>query len=202
MQESIKLIEEAKIDANIMEELIVKYKPNVNRIAREYFLIGGDFNDIFQEGLISLYRAILSFDASKNDNFESYANICINRGIQTAIKLANRKKNNPLNDYVSINLQGGIGENMEENAKLILDKKTIKVEENCIDKIEGKNTILKIKELLNEKQYKVLMLFLNGYSYNEIAERTDLNIKQVDNAVQNIKRKLIKNKNELLKRDK
>ena len=89
-------------DQNAMDQLLQRFKSKVIAISREYFLIGADFDDLIQEGMIGLYRAINVYDPNKNHNFSAFASLCIHRQLQNAVKNANRKKNSPLNSYLPI----------------------------------------------------------------------------------------------------
>lgn len=191
--ELLELIEKAKLgDIESMEDILQFFKPKVNAICREYFLIGADFDDILQEGMIGLYKAVQNYDKGKNDNFARFASMCIHRQIQSAVKIANAKKNLPLNDYFSINEEGAIESDNERTAQIILVTKDRIVEKISLQKEKNSYIINKIKELLNPEQYKILILYLNGYSYGEIAEFSSLTVKKVDNTIQTIKKKLKK----------
>lgn len=191
--ELIELIEKAKCgDIESMETILQFFKPKVNAICREYFLIGSDFDDILQEGMIGLYKAIQNYDKVKNDNFSRFASLCIHRQIQSAVKNANAKKNMPLNDYFSINEDGSVESDGERSPQIILVTKDRIVEKISLQKEKNSYIINQIKELLNELQYKILLLYLNGYSYNEISQMTEMSTKKIDNTIQTIKKKLKK----------
>lgn len=191
--EIVELIEKAKLgDIESMEGILQFFKPKVNAICREYFLIGADFDDILQEGMIGLYKAVQNYDKIKNDNFAKFASMCIHRQIQSAVKIANAKKNMPLNDYFSINTEGAIESDGERSAQIILVTKDRIVEKISLQKEKNSYIINKIKESLSSEQYKILILYLNGYSYGEIAEISNRSVKNVDNTIQIIKKKLKK----------
>lgn len=191
MLEISTILESAKNGNGESMELILKsFKPKVNAICREYFLIGSDFDDILQEGMIGLYKAIQNYDSAKNDNFARFASLCIHRQIQNAVKIANSKKNLPLNDYFSINIEGEIESDGERSPQIILVTKDRVAEKVSLAKEKNSNIIKKIKEILNDLQFKVLIYYLNGYSYNEIASIIDEKPKKIDNIIQQIKRKL------------
>lgn len=191
MLEISTILESAKKGNGESMELILKsFKPKVNAICREYFLIGSDFDDILQEGMIGLYKAIQNYDQAKNDNFARFASLCIHRQIQNAVKIANSKKNLPLNDYFSINIEGEIESDGERSPQIILVTKDRVAEKVSLAKEKNSNIIKKIKEILNDLQFKVLIYYLNGYSYNEIASIIDEKPKKIDNIIQQIKRKL------------
>lgn len=191
MDEILELIKKAQNgDSESIELILSCFKAKVSSICREYFLIGSDYDDIVQEGMIGLYKAIQSFDADKNDNFAVYASICIHRQIQSAVRLANSKKNLPLNDYFSINTEGEIETENEKSPQIILVTKDRVAEKVSLAKEQNSKLQEEIKKLLNETQYRILCLYLNGYSYSEIAVLLNLNTKKVDNSIQVIKKKL------------
>lgn len=175
-----------------MENILQLFKSKVNAICREYFLIGADFDDILQEGMIGLYKAIQNYNPEKNDNFARFASLCIHRQIQSAVKIANAKKNLPLNEYYSINEDGAIENDKEKSAQIILVTKDRIVEKISLQKEKNSYIINQIKQTLNELQFKILILYLNGYSYNEIATNINSTAKKIDNTIQTIKKKLKK----------
>ncbi len=176
-------------DEQSMEELIRLLKPKVIAIAREYFLVGADFDDLLQEGMIGLYKAIMVYDETKNHNFNMFASLCIHRQIQNAVKLANRKKNAPLNQYISINNYGKIKLDGEENLTLIIEDGG-DIEKNFVSKEMNGILLSKVQAILNDEQFALLKLFLNGATYQEMAQILDKSTKQVDNMLQAIKKKL------------
>ncbi len=176
-------------DSLAMESLIRMFKPKVIAISREYFLMGADVDDLIQEGMIGLYKAIMVYDENKNHNFGAFASLCIHRQMQNAVKLANRQKNSPLNSYLPINYYGGVNNDEGENNLVIVDDNS-DFEKEYIDKELNAILISKVKNILSESQFELLKLFLNGLSYNAIAEKLDISTKQVDNNLQAIKKKL------------
>ena len=194
-------MEEAKINQLVslakqhneeaMEELLSFYKSKVTAISREYFLIGAEFDDLIQEGMIGLYKAISVYDEEKNNNFSAFASLCIHRQLQNAVKNANRKKNQPLNSYVPIKYYDGSNASDEEQlTKLVIVDDTSNIEQNYIDKEMQAILISKVKEMLSDQQFSVLKMFLNGESYINIAKSFNLTCKNVDNMLQAIKKKL------------
>lgn len=178
-------------DSEAMEELLQHFKPKVIAISREYFLIGAEFDDLIQEGMIGLYKAIGVYDATKNHNFSAFASLCIHRQLQNAVKNANRKKNNPLNSYLPIKYYDGSSSSEEDSIlRLVIADDNSNIEQNYIDKEINTIVISKVKDLLTEEQFKVLKHFLNGDSYGLIAEKNNITAKQVDNMLQAIKKKL------------
>ena len=186
------LITKAKShDSEAMEELLQQFKPKVIAISREYFLIGAEFDDLIQEGMIGLYKAIGVYDASKNHSFSAFASLCIHRQLQNAVKNANRKKNNPLNSYLPIKYYDGSSSSEEDSIlRLVIADDNSNIEQNYIDKEINTIVISKVKDMLTEEQFKVLNHFLNGDSYGLIAEKNNMTSKQVDNMLQAIKKKL------------
>ena len=178
-------------DTKATEELLTLFKSKVTAICREYFLIGAEFDDLIQEGMIGLYKAISVYDETKNHNFSAFASLCIHRQLQNAVKNANRKKNNPLNSYVPIKYYDGTRDTDDDGVtNLVIVDDTSDIEQNYIDKELKAIVISKVKEILSTQQYSILKMFLNGESYVNIAKTFDLSTKQVDNMLQAIKKKL------------
>ncbi|WP_373288444.1 RNA polymerase sporulation sigma factor SigH [Calditerricola satsumensis] len=177
-------------DNDALEYLINKYKPFVRNKARSYFLIGADREDIIQEGMIGLYKAIRDFRGDKLTSFKAFAELCITRQIITAIKTATRQKHIPLNSYIS--LDKPIYD--EDSDRTLLDvlcgSRVADPEELIINQEEFDDIELKISEILSDLERKVLMLYLDGRSYQEIAVNLDRHVKSIDNALQRVKRKL------------
>ncbi len=196
--EVLTLIEEAqKQNEQAMENLLRMFKPKVIAISREYFLIGADDDDLIQEGMIGLYKAIMVYDKTKNHNFSAFASLCIHRQLQNAVKNANRIKNAPLNSYLPINYYGGVGDDGNKSFKLVIVDDNSDIEKEYIDKELTAIVISKVKNLLTEQQFNMLKMFLNGLSYSQMAEMLDVTTKQVDNTLQAIKRKLHSIKGEI-----
>ena len=211
-QEIIELINMAhNHNAEAMETLMQSFKPKVIAIAREYFLIGAEFDDLIQEGMIGLFNAITAYDANKNHNFSSFASLCIHRKVQNAYecnkikeyyikylgyisienayKNAKHNKRNPLNSYIPINNFDDHGDD-EEKLKLVIVDDESNFEQNFIDKEMTTILISRVKDLLNEKEFRLLKKFLNGETYDKMAQEMKLTLKQMDNTLQAIKRKL------------
>ena len=191
-KEISKLIAQAKNNnEEAVEQLFAIFKPKVIAIAREYFLVGAEFDDLLQEGMIGLYKAIAVYDEEKNHSFSAFASLCIHRQLQNAVKNANRKKNSPLNSYVPIKYYDGSVSSEEDNVlKLVIVDDNSDIEQNYIDKELNTIVISKVKDILTDEQFTLLKMFLNGESYNYIAEKLNLSTKQVDNSLQAIKKKL------------
>jgi RNA polymerase sporulation-specific sigma factor len=179
-------------DVKAQEHIIHKYKNFVRAKAKSYFLIGADKEDIIQEGMIGLYKAIRDFKADKLSSFRAFAELCITRQIITAIKTATRQKHIPLNSYVSLNKP--IYD--EESDRTLLDvlsgTKISDPEELIIGREELENMEVKIGEVLSDLEWEVLKSYLEGKSYQEIACDLDRHAKSIDNALQRVKRKLEK----------
>lgn len=172
------------------EELLRRYKNFVRRKVRAYFLVGADSDDIVQEGMIGLYKAIRDYDPKKNDNFKAFAELCITRQVITAVKASNRNKHTPLNSYVSLNRP--VFEN-ESDATLfdVITQKTASDPEELVIDAEAVSEIKsKAKGVLSKFEFEVFEQFLKGDSYTEIAERTGRQPKSIDNALQRIKKKI------------
>jgi len=189
-EELISYAQEGNNDA--LEYVINKYKNFVRSRARSYFLIGADREDIIQEGMIGLYKAIRDFDAGKQSSFRAFAELCITRQIITAIKTATRQKHIPLNSYVSLN-KPVFDEDSDKTLLDILGQgKMVDPEEMLINREDYAGMETRIGELLSSLEWEVLSLYLDGKSYQEIAEELDKQIKSIDNALQRVKRKLEK----------
>ncbi len=189
-EELLKLIQ--KGDNNALERLINKYKELVNMKVSKYFIIGAEKEDIFQEGMIGLYKAIKSYNIEKQNSFKTFANLCIERQLITAIKTSNRQKHMPLNSYLSLNANA-----YDEDDTALIDVLNSKVTEDPLDTITKKEYYQtvekKIEENLSGFEKEVLQRYAKGESYVKIAEKLDTPVKSVDNAIQRIRKKAIKN---------
>ncbi|MCK9217500.1 MAG: RNA polymerase sporulation sigma factor SigH [Firmicutes bacterium] len=179
-------------DKEALEYLINKYKNFVRAKARSYFLIGADKEDIVQEGMIGLYKAIRDFKNDKLSSFRAFAELCITRQIITAIKTATRQKHIPLNSYISLNKPIYDEESDRTLLDILTSVKITDPEELIINKEELCSIELKIGEILSDLELEVLMSYLQGKSYQEIAVDLDRHVKSIDNALQRVKRKLEK----------
>lgn len=177
-------------DSGALEYLIHKYKNFVRAKARSYFLIGADHEDIVQEGMIGLYKAIRDFKGDKLSSFKAFAELCITRQIITAIKTATRQKHIPLNSYVSLDRPIYDEDSDRTLLDVICGNRVTDPEELLINQEEFVDIELKMGEILSELERKVLMLYLDGRSYQEISIDLDRHVKSIDNALQRVKRKL------------
>lgn len=179
-------------DQEALEYLINKYRNFVRSKARSYFLIGADHDDIMQEGMIGLYKAIRDFRSDKLSSFRAFAELCITRQIITAIKTATRKKHIPLNSYVSLNKPIYDEESDRTLLDIITSAKVSNPEELIINQEDYSSIESKIVELLSSLEWEVLISYLQGKSYQEIAVDLQRHVKSIDNALQRVKRKLEK----------
>lgn len=173
-----------------LEFLIAKYKNFVRAKARSYFLIGADREDIIQEGMIGLYKAIRDFRSDKLSSFRAFAELCITRQIITAIKTATRQKHIPLNSYVSLNKPIYDEDSDRTLLDVISGSKITDPEELIISREEFGDIEQRMGEILSDLEWKVLMAYLDGKSYQEIADELHRHVKSIDNALQRVKRKL------------
>ena len=181
-------------DEQALSFLLDKYKDIVNAKVGKYFIIGAEKEDIIQEGMIGLYKAIKGFDVCKQNSFKTFANLCIERQLITAIKSSNRQKHMPLNSYLSLNTSAY--EDNEDGTELIetFEVDTIEDPLETIMKQESFNEIQNaVQKSLSKFEGQVLERYMQGDSYEVIAKRLDTPIKSVDNAIQRIRKKAIKN---------
>ncbi|MCY9590679.1 RNA polymerase sporulation sigma factor SigH [Paenibacillus chitinolyticus] len=177
-------------NSDALEYLINKYRNFVRAKARSYFLIGADREDIVQEGMIGLYKSIRDFRGDKLSSFKAFAELCITRQIITAIKTATRQKHIPLNSYVSLDKPIYDEDSDRTLLDVICGSKVTDPEELIINQEEFSGLEDKMGEILSDLERRVLMLYLDGRSYQEIAVDLDRHVKSIDNALQRVKRKL------------
>ncbi len=188
------LIEKIRLGDNEAQNyLLEKYRNVVNMKANRFFLIGAESDDIVQEGMIGLFKAIQSFDLDKkNNSFKTFANLCIERQLITAIKTSNRQKHIPLNSYFSLNISA-YDENEDTEVIDILDANTVEDPLETITKREYREILEnKIEQNLSTFEKKVLDRYIQGESYVDIATKLDSPVKAIDNAIQRIRKKAIK----------
>ncbi len=189
-EELILIIKEGDIHAE--EYLFLKYYYLMKLIVGSFFILGGDKEDLLQEAMIGLYKAIKDYNCEKNSSFRTFAELCIKRQIITAVRQASRQKHNPLNNYISINTRSY--ENSEDliflekyksskiidPEKLIVGKEQAELIEDIIDKV------------LSNFEKEVLEHYLEGKTYSEISILMNKNEKAIDNALQRVKKKILK----------
>ena len=185
-----------KKDTDALDFLICKYKDLVNSKVNKYFIIGVEKEDIVQEGLIGLYKAIKDYKPDKQNSFKSFANLCIERQLITAIKSSNRQKHMPLNSYLSLNMTAFENEDGNNDTQIV-DVLENTVIEDPLDTITKKEYFSSVENVidssLSDFEKKVLNRYVQGESYVKIAERLDAPVKSVDNAIQRIRKKTAKN---------
>ena len=180
-------------DNEALENLINKYKDLVNMKVGKYFIIGAEKEDIYQEGMIGLYKAIKSFDSEKQNSFKTFANLCIERQLITAIKTSNRQKHQPLNSYLSLNIAAYDDDN-DTSLIEVFNSNTVEDPLETITKKEYYKSVEdKIEERLSDFEKQVLHRYARGESYVAIAEKLDSPVKSIDNAIQRIRKKAGKN---------
>lgn len=180
-------------DKYALDFIIEKYKDLVNMKVGKYFIIGAEKEDIIQEGMIGLFKAIQSFNPDKQNSFKTFANMCIERQLITAIKTSNRQKHMPLNSYLSLNTAAY--EDDEDTSMLeVFDSH---MTEDPLDTITKKDYYKRVEDAIDKNlsdfEKQVLVRFIKGESYVTIAEKLDTPVKSVDNAIQRIRKKAIKN---------
>ena len=194
-EEIITLIKDG--DKEALDFLITKYKDLVYMKVNNYYMIGAEKDDIIQEGLIGLFKAIKCYMPDRQNTFRSFANLCIERQIITAIKSSNRQKHSPLNSYLSLNTAAY--ENDEEDGSL-LEVFNSNATEDPLDALTRKEYFRNLENTIDEKlslfEKKVLQRYLNGESYVRIAEKLNTPVKSIDNAIQRIRKKTNKNFND------
>jgi len=173
-----------------LEYLINKYKNFVRAKARTYFLIGADREDIIQEGMIGLYKAIRDYRCDRQASFRAFAEICVTRQIITAIKTATRQKHIPLNSYISLNKPVFDEESERTLGEVVTTGKAGNPEDLFINQENLLDIESTMTRILSPLEQKVVALYLEGKSYVEIAQQLDRHVKSVDNALQRVKRKL------------
>ena len=189
------VLEVQKGDTQALSYLMNKYKELVNIKVSKYFMVGAERDDIVQEGLIGLFKAIKMFKKDKNNSFKSFANMCIERQLITAIKSSTRQKHMPLNSYLSLNASAY--DNEEENGIELINTLNNKTVEDPLETVMKKEYYKQIENSIEKSlsifEKKVLDGYVKGYSYVTIAKKLDSPVKSVDNAIQRIRKKAIKN---------
>ena len=191
-EDVIKLIKQG--DNQALSYLLERYKELVNIKVGKYYIVGAEREDTVQEGMIGLFKAIKCFDAQKQNSFKTFVNICIERQLITAIKTSNRQKHMPLNSYLSLNNSAYDNEDNDEELINTFDSKTI---EDPLDTLMKKEYYEQIESTIDKTlsgfEKQVLNRYIKGESYVDIAAKLDAPVKSVDNAIQRIRKKAIKN---------
>ena len=178
-------------DEGALTELLTKYRAFARVKARSYFLVGADREDIVQEGMIGLYKAIRDFNPDMQTSFRAFAELCVTRQIITAIKTATRQKHGPLNNYVSFNRPVAGDDDGERVLGDVIPTVAISDPADLVISAERIRALqAHFDEVLSDLETEVLRLYVEGKSYQEIAERLQRHVKSIDNALQRIKRKL------------
>ena len=177
-------------DARAEEALYARYKQIVRSKARTYFLIGADREDIIQEGMIGLYKAVVDYQFDRNSSFRGFAELCITRQIISAIKAATRKKHVPLNTYISFNRPVYESETERPLIDVLTSTRISDPEEVLLGRESYAAVADSIEHSLSKLERDTLGLYLYGYSYQQIADHLQITSKSVDNAIQRVKKKL------------
>lgn len=195
--EDVVLVEKAQNgDRRAADTLIDRYKTFVRVKTRAYFLVGADRDDIVQEGMIGLFKAIRDYSPDKQASFKYFADICITRQIITAVKTATRQKHSPLNSYISLSKPAYEDESERTLIEMLSLRTSLNPEEIMIDKENLKFTEEKIRKSLSEFELEVMEHYINGKSYTEIAQLLEKEPKSIDNAIQRVKKKIQKSLSE------
>ena len=180
-----------------IEDIMLALKPMVSRLARGYFLTNGDSADLIQEGMIGLYKAMLSFNLDGDISFPAYAATCVRRQMISAVRSSLNKKNLPLNSYIGIGVQGGLimdklneSDSEDDEMEYMIPSEELTPEERVVLYERNLELQNRISESLSEFEQRVLEFYLNGESYKQIAKLLDKNEKSIDNAIVRIKSKL------------
>ena len=182
----------AEGDKQATEFILAKYKNLVRARAKDYYLAGADREDLVQEGMIGLFKAIRDFDITKQASFRGFAEICVKRQILTAVKMATRQKHMPLNSYVSLNQPVYEDETERTLVEMLAQRESVNPEEMFLRREKAEALGAEIAQKLSGLERAVLSLYLAGMDYREIAVELDRSPKSIDNALQRIKRKLSK----------
>ena len=185
----VALAKEGKTDA--YDQIIRRYRGFVRLKASSYFLLGGESDDLIQEGLLGLYKAVRDYRTDRESSFRNFAELCITRQIITAVKTATRNKHTPLNQYVSFSQSPAAAVDSDSTLDEILPGPTAADPVNQVIATEELESLVScMSSVLSELESRVLSLYLDGYSYEVIAEKLDCDTKTVDNALQRVKRKV------------
>lgn len=172
-------------ETQIMDFLLEKYKPLVRKKTNTLFLIGGDTDDLIQEGMIGLFKAVRDFDEGKDSSFYNFAQLCISRQLFTALEASNRKKHQPLNSYVSLSTEESDGDNLLD----FFASNSCSPEKMVIEQEKFEEFKSQLWEKLSNMERRVLSLYLEGNNYIQISKMMDRSPKAIDNALQRIRQK-------------
>jgi RNA polymerase sporulation-specific sigma factor len=185
----VALAKQGRSDA--YDRLVKRYRGFVRLKASSYFLVGGDSDDLIQEGLVGLYKAIRDFRSDRESSFRNFAELCITRQIITAVKTATRNKHTPLNQYVSFSMSPAASGDSEAALEDILPGPSVNDPLiQVISSEELRSLVSCLSSVLSELESRVLSLYLDGYSYETVAAKLECDTKTVDNALQRVKRKV------------
>lgn len=174
-------------DEAACEVLLDRFKGIVREISRTYFLVGADGDDVIQEGMIGLYKAVRGYDRERDASFSTFAILCVRRQIVSAVRSATRLKNSPLNDYISLWSQETLSEEFTGSEQVVPDPADAFIKHESEQLMRDR-----LNRLLSEFEWQVLGLFLAGKSYRDIAVSVGKDTKAVDNALRRIRQKLTK----------
>lgn len=179
-------------DAQAVDAIVTRYRGFVRLKASSYFLLGGDSEDLIQEGLVGLYKSIRDFRPDRESSFRNFAELCITRQIITAVKTATRNKHSPLNQYVSFSQSPAAagGESETTLDEILPGPSSFDPANQVIASEELSSLVSYLGNVLSELESRVLSLYLDGHSYEVVAERLGCDTKTVDNALQRVKRKV------------
>jgi len=178
-------------DPTAYDRIVRRYYGFVRLKASSYFLAGGDSDDLIQEGLVGLYKAVRDYRTDRESSFRNFAELCITRQIITAVKTATRNKHTPLNQYVSFSSTPASAADGEPTLDEVIAGPSVHDPVNqVISTEELKSLVACLSSALSDLESRVLGLYLDGYSYEQVGERLDCDTKTVDNALQRVKRKV------------
>ncbi|MEE1008406.1 MAG: sigma-70 family RNA polymerase sigma factor [Agathobacter sp.] len=176
-----------KGEDDVMEYILEKYKPLVRKKTNAMYLIGGESDDLIQEGMIGLFKAVRDYCPNKETSFFTFANLCINRQLYSALEASNRKKHQPLNSYISFSIEEGeMGISLDE----IFSDNSTSPEDLVIEQEKFKEFMEKLDDKLSKMERNVLNMYLNGDNYLQIAQIMNKEPKSIDNALQRIRQKI------------
>ena len=187
-QDDLTVISAQKGDKDAQELIMKKYKNLVKKTASRYHMSGADREDLIQEGMIGLYKAIRDYNSEKKTYFHVFAQMCITRQIMTAVTSSNRQKHLPLNDYISLSTSSDAGD--DGFFEYMSPSSSKGPEEILIEKEDSENIRRTIKEKLTEKEARIVNLYMQGFSYSEMAEMTGISDKGISSTLQRVKKKL------------